>query len=125
MGFFIRGIGTAVPAHTMSQLEATELAHQVICRSKQEERLLTALYRKAGVENRHTVLPHRIALNWLPEKPSQDEGAAKAVTSGPTTAERMQFFAQHAPPLALEASRRALAAADLDCREITHLITVC
>jgi predicted naringenin-chalcone synthase len=116
------GIGLAVPPHTMTQDEAAALAREVICRSEQEARVLTALYRKAGVSQRHTALPHRIALNWLPE---QEDGIhERPTTLGPTTAERMQYFAEHAPPLALEAARNALANARVPESDITHIITV-
>ena len=123
MSFRIAGLGTAVPAHTMTQPEAIELAQQVICRTEQQSRLLSVLYRKAGVEQRHTALPHRIALEWLP--PVSDSPAAeRGVTLGPTTAERMRFFAEHAPPLAQQAASRALAEAGLEADQITHLVTV-
>src|SRR5687767_3636427 len=104
MSFSIRGLGTAVPSHTMSQHEATELAQQVICRTEQQSRLISVLYRKAGVENRYTALPHRIALDWLETKPDDTPAEARPTTLGPTTAERMQFFAEHAPPLAEKAA---------------------
>ena len=124
MSFFIRGLGTAVPPHTMSQQEAIELAQQVICRTEQQSRLISVLYRKAGVENRYTALPHRIALDWLKTKPGDAATGTRPTTLGPTTAERMQFFAEHAPPLAETAARKALEDARFDPREITHLVTV-
>jgi predicted naringenin-chalcone synthase len=124
MTFLIRGIGTAVPAHTMSQDEATELAHQVICRSEQERRLLSVLYRKAGVENRHTALPHRIALQWLAQSEEERAEGVGSSTRGPSTSERMQFFAEQAPPLAISAATQALTESRLDPAAITHLITV-
>lgn len=124
MNFNILGLGTAVPPHTMSQQEATELAHQIICRTEQQQRLLSVLYRKAGVENRYTALPHRIAEKWLPQ-PDEQEGRLEVPdTLGPTTAERMQFFAEHAPPLALDAAEQALSQAAISRQDITHLVTV-
>jgi alkylresorcinol/alkylpyrone synthase len=124
MTFYLRGIGTAVPAHTMSQSEATSLAHQVICRSEQEQRLLSVLYRKAGVENRYTALPHQIALQWLPEPCGEPNASVGSTSWGPTTRQRMQFFAEQAPALALEAAQKGLSEAETDPRAITHLITV-
>ena len=128
MSFSILGLGTAVPAHAMSQAEAAELARQVICQTDEQARLLTALYRRAGVANRFTVLPHRIALQWLPNADETATGAddtEMAKTLGPTTGERMQFFAEHAAELAQQAARRALDEAGVDRRRITHLVTVC
>jgi predicted naringenin-chalcone synthase len=124
MSFVIHGIGTAVPPETMSQDEAAALAHRVICRNEQEQRLLSVLYRKAGVENRNTALPHRIALSWLPQGTDQPQDAIGSSTRGPTTQERMQFFAEHAPPLAIAAAGQALSEARIDPGTITHLITV-
>lgn len=124
MSFAIRGLGTALPSPTMTQDEATRLAQRVICRTEQQSRLVAALYRKAGVQQRYTALPHQIALEWLPPEMAGGPLPADLVLHGPTTAERMQFFAEHAPPLAAEASRRALAAADLPPEQITHLVTV-
>jgi len=124
MSLIIRGIGTAVPPHTLSQPEATELAHDVFCRSAQERKTLAALYRLAGVQKRHCVLPHRIAYNWLPPQPEGQPADARPTTAGPTTAERMRYYAEHAPPLAAEAARHALTTAAMDHDLITHLITV-
>lgn len=124
MNFNILGLGTAVPPHTMSQQEATELAQKVVCRTEQQQRLISVLYRKAGVENRYTALPHRIAEQWLPRTIENEALAEQPPTLGPTTAERMQFFAEHAPPISLQASEQALDQAGLGHNEITHLITV-
>ena len=50
MSFWILGLGTAVPAHRMSQEESAALARSVICQTDQQARVLTALYQKAGVQ---------------------------------------------------------------------------
>src|SRR5256885_1309790 len=110
MSMTIRGIGLAVPPNTMTQEQAAELASTVICRTEQQQRVLTALYRKAGIENRHSVLPYKTALNWLPDSPTGKQQDRPA-TLGPTTAVRMQYFAEHAPPLAKNAAAAALAEA--------------
>jgi predicted naringenin-chalcone synthase len=124
MNFSILGLGTAVPPHTMSQQEATELAHRIVCQNEQQKRLLSVLYRKAGVDNRYTALPHRIAEQWLPPTEERGAGSEQPATFGPTTAERMQFFAEHAPAIALAASEQALDQANIRRQEITHLVTV-
>ena len=124
MNFSILGLGTAVPPHTMSQQEATELAQQVVCRTEQQQRLISVLYRKAGVENRYTALPHRIAEQWMPAASENGSETERPPTLGPTTAERMQFFAEHAPPIALRASQQALDQAAIAPCAITHLVTV-
>src|SRR5436190_8748345 len=123
MSMTIRGMGLAVPPHRMTQEQAAELASTVICRTEQQQRVLTALYRKAGIENRHSVLPYTTALNWLPDSPTGKQQDRPA-TLGPTTAVRMQYFAEHAPPLARKAAAAALAEAGVDPAEITHIVTV-
>ncbi len=123
MSILIRGIGLAVPQHTMTQEQAAELAGTVICRTEQQQRVLTALYRKAGVENRHSVLPYSTALRYLPDSPTGKQ-QDRPTTLGPTTAVRMQYFAEHAPPLARQAADAALRDARVNAAKITHLITV-
>jgi len=119
----IRGVGLAVPPHIMTQEAGAELASEVICRTEQQQRVLTALYRKSGVSKRHTVLPHTIARNWLPDSPSGDP-KDRPQTLGPTTAERVQYYAEHAPPLAQQAARLALADSCVQASQITHVVTV-
>jgi predicted naringenin-chalcone synthase len=123
MSMTIHGVGLAVPPPTMTQDEAAELAREVICRTEQQRRVLTALYRKAGVSQRHTALPHRIALNWLPVQTGANADE-RPTTLGPTTAERMQLFAEHAPLLAERAARAALENSGLSRSDVTHIITV-
>ena len=152
MSFWIAGMGTALPECSMSQQQAADVAQQICCQSEEQERLLAVLYRNAGVNNRFTVLPHRRALDWLPQDDdlattgevqvvrgagrgngadaspnghgSSLESLPRPETLGPTTAERMHFYEQHAWPLAERSSALALAEAGLEPREITHLITV-
>jgi predicted naringenin-chalcone synthase len=117
MSFSILGLGTALPEHTLSQTEAERLALEICRPTEPQSRLLRRLYRRSGVEQRHTVLPHRAALQWVdPDDPIP--------CHGPTTGQRMQYYQQHALPLALRASRDALLEADLPPRQVTHLITV-
>ncbi len=128
MSFSILGLGTAVPPHAMSQAEAVDLARQVICETDEQARLLAALYRLAGVANRYSVLPHRIALEWLPNADATATGEVDTAVEkslGPTTGERMQFFVEHAAPLAQQAAQRALDDSGIDRRQISHLVTVC
>jgi predicted naringenin-chalcone synthase len=123
MSLSILGLATALPEYTMSQVEATRLGQRVCCQTEEQSRLLRVLYRKSGVENRHTVVPHEIAVNWLED--GAEQGAVAIETSmGPTTLERMQNYEKHAAPLALTAARRALDAARVVPQDITHLVTV-
>ena len=141
MSFHIAGLGTALPEHRMSQSEAAELAQKVVCRTEVQSRFLDVLYSHAGVDHRYTALPHRMALDWIEDNgtASHSNPGGNGVASengngnghvpstgtlGPTTAERMEFYEQHAWPLAMQAAGRALEQAGIAPAEITHLITV-
>jgi predicted naringenin-chalcone synthase len=81
----ILGIGTARPENRMSQDEAVGLAHEICCRSESERRLVKVLYRKAGVKERATCVPHQIALKWYSdamELVGAEAGLATASVSG-------------------------------------------
>lgn len=117
MSLTILGLGTALPPHTVDQLEAADHARHACCTSDEQSRVLRALYRRSGVARRHTVLPHRMVLDYL-------EPAPHGPALGPSTAERMALYAEHAPPLALRAAHAALEESGLAAREISHLVTV-
>jgi predicted naringenin-chalcone synthase len=133
----------------MTQDQATEMAQQICCETESQQQLLRVLYRRSGVKQRFTTLPHQIAYELAGEpvdaltRVAAAEGEATVngeaasggalLTSGrqpgsrprgPTTGQRMEFFRAGAPPLALEAARKALNEAGCDSRSITHLITV-
>jgi len=155
----ILGLGTAVPPNRMTQDEAVELAHEVCCRNATDRKLLEVLYRKSGVRQRHTALPHRLALQWTPAAaavvpaPTATEdddpfdsygdlgvefaaetapaatvapelGRSPGSSLGPTTGERMQYYRDTAPMVALGAVAEALEEAQVMAGEITHLVTV-
>jgi predicted naringenin-chalcone synthase len=123
MSMFIRGMGLAVPPHTMSQQQAIELARGVNCQTEQQERMLSVLYRKSGVLHRHTSLPYETGFEWL-RAGTSDNPTSPSQNLGPTTGERMQLFAELAPELALSASRNALHSSGTTPDEITHLVIV-
>lgn len=123
MTFQISGLGVAVPPRVAHQDEAAELSPRFCDADPRQARMLKMLYRKSRVETRHTVavrgdhgpLVERIPYYPLAEGPDD---------RGPTTAQRMGWYEHEAPPLALEASRGALADAGWSPGEITHLVTV-
>jgi prepilin-type processing-associated H-X9-DG protein len=114
----IYGIGTAVPEHTMTLSEAVSMSTGIVCRDRRETRLMQVMLRRAGVENRHTCVPHQLAYQWT------DAEAAPGSSPGPTTQERMAMYTEHAGPLAVEACTRALNDAAATPDDISHLITV-
>src|SRR5690606_39149701 len=103
----IAGLGTAVPEHTMTQGEAAEMARDICDVDERQQRLLNVLYRKSGVEQRRTALPHRIAREW---KAEHAMSSPESAYPGPTTAERMAYYEQHAFPLARQAAEQACTA---------------
>jgi predicted naringenin-chalcone synthase len=124
--FQLLGLGTALPEHSISQAEAAEFAGTVLAGaadSEKAKRLAKALYRRSGVERRHSVLldsstdsePATQAF-YLPSNDPADVG--------PGTAERMQRYELEAPKLAEAALRQAIENAGVDPSQLTHLVTV-
>ncbi len=89
----------------------------------ERSRSLPALYKRAGVKQRHCVVLDDVP----PGEPAAQSFYGKANHSqdfGPTTRDRMQRYEACAPDLAAEACRKALTEAALQPDAITHLVTV-
>jgi predicted naringenin-chalcone synthase len=118
----ILGIGTATPPHAISQASAGSMAGAFGRYTPRQQRLLQALYRRAQVRTRGSVLL-ATADGGDPQQtffaPAQD-----AADRGPTTAARLERYAREAPVLAGMAADRALNAAGVSARDITHVVTV-
>lgn len=126
-GLEILGLGTALPAHSISQQAASVFAASCVKSETDEQRnlpaLIQALYRRAGVRQRHSVLL---------ESSSDGEAtaerfyrfAATADDRGPSTADRMLRYEQEAAPLAATAATAAIEQSGISPQQITHLITV-
>ena len=122
------GLGTALPAGSLTQAGAAAAAYRLRnsdsdIRGDRKEQLLSTLYRRSGVQTRHSVLLS------LGDEDAYDRQTfyVKAIDGedlGPTTAERMQRFEQAAPELATAACQQALDAAGLSGSAIRHLVTV-
>jgi predicted naringenin-chalcone synthase len=107
------GIGTATPAHTLAQADASALALS-FSRDPDDAKIIRALYRRAGVQSRGSVI-------------AEDQGRIDTYNPDrevPTTAQRMRLYEQHACNLAFRACEQALQRAQADARTITHLVTV-
>lgn len=117
----IRGFGTATPAHRIAQDRAAAQAKAFGDYTGRQARLLEALYQRSRVKTRGSVLlepgSDGIRQSFFP-------ASGHAADRGPTTRERLERYAQDAPPLARTASERALQAARMPAQEITHLVTV-
>ena len=74
----VAGLGTALPEHSMTQDEAVDLAQQICCRTEAERGLIRVLYRRSGVKQRYTTLPHKIAFEYLDQPIAAAAGQAEA-----------------------------------------------
>jgi predicted naringenin-chalcone synthase len=108
----ILGLGTAVPARSLTQDRIAEMVRRVTRLPERESRVLRAVFRRAGVSRRGSVLLGK-----------DDEVPLYAGDHRPGTRERMEAYDRLASGLAMEAAQRALAAADCPADEITHLVT--
>jgi len=119
----LAGIGTAVPSHRISQADAAELTKSFCCFTDQQERLLPVLYRRTGVESRHSVLlgpaNGSVAGRQSFYQPARDE-----FDRGPKTSKRMARYEHEVAPLAIRAAQKALQESRLPPSRVTHLITV-
>lgn len=117
----ILGIGTALPAHSVSQDLSARVACRLGCRTGEEGRRLRLLYQKTRVKRRYSVFevadPKKGVSEF--ERFFREEGGL-----GPTTASRMKRYDAEAPRLGERAARRALSSSSIPASRITHLVTV-
>lgn len=96
MAATILGIGTSQPEHSMTQEEALEMSTRILGQDDRRTRLLRVMFRKAAVNNRQTVVPHRVAYDWigstdLDKEPAHAQAAGSAFSAlGGTGAAPMQ-----------------------------------
>ncbi|MFN9720783.1 MAG: type III polyketide synthase [Planctomycetota bacterium] len=127
MSFQILGLGTALPEHSISQQGAATFATTAVAQESVDSgnipALIQALYRRAGVQSRHSVL-----LETSSDEEATAERFYRAAQNsgdrGPRTAERMLRYEHDAPRLVSVAAARALTDARTDPQQITHLVTV-
>lgn len=121
MSLTILGLGTATPAHSIAQVDAATLAAGFNNAGPGRERTLAAIYRQTRIRSRGSVLLEETTLE--PFAQTFYPPAGDADDFGPTTAMRMERYAEAAGPLAIAAAGRALEAADVPPGTITHLVT--
>jgi predicted naringenin-chalcone synthase len=117
MPMLIAGIGTAVPPHRIAQADAAEIAQQFSCDTAAQERLFQSVYRRAGVETRHSVVLHT-------STGELDDRQSFYGRENPTTRDRMRKYEAEAGALAVAAGQRALQDAAVMPGRITHLVTI-
>ncbi|QHW29778.1 type III polyketide synthase [Paenibacillus rhizovicinus] len=113
------GIGTAVPDHVLDQAETTQRLSHALSNTPDAARWAKRIFKQCGVQTRYTCEPGLL-------EPAENNRyfAQKSGLPVPTTAERMATYKQAAPPLALQAAKKALADAGVGPEAITHLLTV-
>ncbi len=107
----------------MSQGQIHEVAVDFGIFTEGQRAWLKRMYQRSGIEARGTVVVREdddklvVARKFYPPATGPED-------RGPTTATRLLKYAEEAPKLALAAARQALADAEIEGDQITHLITV-
>lgn len=123
MTMFLCGLGTALPPRSIAQSDAAQIAKGLCELSDEQQRLVPALYRRAGVRNRHSVVLDADS-GPLEGRQSFFQPGERTGSRGPTTTARMDRYEAEAGRLGAVAARRALDDAGIAPETITHLITV-
>lgn len=121
MNSSIVSIGLSNPGAPIPQAEISrfmQVAHQL---DTQERRKLDFLYRKSGIDSRHSVLDdfqkQEVSdFSFFPKN--------KELNPFPGTAARMQVFEEKGPELAEQAVQAALQQAKVEANSLTHLILI-
>jgi predicted naringenin-chalcone synthase len=123
MSFVIRGLGTAVPAMTVSQTEGVAVARTLGGEFADSE-MVTAVYEQSGITTRHMVHSRELIADIVAGTRHSQSPYLPGEPGGPSTAIRMDQYAKHAPPLAVQAATQAIAQSSISATAITHLVTV-
>jgi predicted naringenin-chalcone synthase len=115
MSMNLLGLGTALPPARATTAQAARLAGTLGGYDEELVRLASVLYRRSGVEGRHTILDVGTGAPLRPVEPGGEP---------PRTGERMSAYDPAAAELAGRAARAALADAGMGPERITHLVTV-
>ena len=127
MSLAIRGMGTALPATTMTQEETLAIARLLCCRTPEQNTWVSLLYTQTGIRTRHVTLPRALVDDILAgtrASGSEFLPSGRSIDEGPTTGQRMQIYAEDAGPLAVRAARQALEQSGVRPAAVTHLVTV-
>ena len=116
----IIGLGTALPPNAISQKQSFEYARHYSCTTVRSERVLERLYKRTDIFKRWTASPmseYAAVEGFYPPMRSKND-------TGPTTAQRMESYADKVVPLALSAAEAAVAESGIGTKAISHLVTV-
>jgi alpha-pyrone synthase len=117
-------IETAVPNTRVYPQESLQIANALCGPYMTNPDWLPELYENCGVKQRYQVLGQAIVDDLLNGTRLSGSPFLPGNKGGPTTAQRMAIYTKEAGPLALQAVRKTLAAAELSGSQITHLVTV-
>jgi alkylresorcinol/alkylpyrone synthase len=120
MDIELRSVGVASPTNEIQQETALALAQRICCTDDRQKRFAKVLYEHAGVNARQGVLPLAEADRWAPNGACNVDGSPNL---GPSTEVRMEYYREHALPLALQAAQRAVDHSDCRPGDITHVVT--
>lgn len=118
----IRGIGTSVPQHSISQDDAAGIARQFQY-GERPVRVLTKLYQRTGVGTRHSIVLDS-STNGESARQTFFPPAESNHDQGPKLSARMHLYESSAGRLACEAAQQALDTAQIRAHDVTHLISV-
>jgi predicted naringenin-chalcone synthase len=121
MNSSIVSIGLSNPGAPIPQAEISRFMQVAHPLDAQERRKLDFLYRKSGIDSRHSVLD-----DFQKEEVSDFTffPKNKELHPFPGTAARMQVFEEKGPELAEQAVRSALQQAKVEASSLTHLILI-
>jgi predicted naringenin-chalcone synthase len=121
MSLSISGIGTALPPFSITQEAMAAFSEPLCCEDANQAELSQLIYAHSGVRRRHSVL---LTADCQAPPVPQSFYPTRDCGRGPSTGRRMQQYETSAPPLALAAAQKALAAADLSPGDVTHVVSV-
>lgn len=118
----IIAIATGIPDGVIDQDVAAGVVQRLGI-TKRWSKVLPKLYQKSGVLRRSSVLlgPDHLEADL---RQSFYQPPTESAPFGPTTAQRMDVYAQHAGPLVTKTSRLAIERSGIEPSRITHLVTV-
>ncbi len=114
----ILALATAVPSHTINQVELAAAIGQSLLLSATKEAQLHKIFARSAIEQRHSVV-HDFSPGVEGERIYTD-----LPKEAPGTLRRNEVYKREAPKLAEQAARRAIAGWGRPAQEITHVISI-
>lgn len=121
MSLSISGLGTALPQFSITQEQSLAFSIPLCCADANQAELMQLIFAHSGVDRRYSMM---LTGESTDGQISQTFYPTEACGRGPSTGTRMEAYVTHAPPLAIAASKKALADAGVAPNNITHLVTV-